>query len=34
MIFLGLGSNLGDRMAMLEQAIERLDSHDRIKVIK
>ncbi|TCS80137.1 2-amino-4-hydroxy-6-hydroxymethyldihydropteridine diphosphokinase [Tepidibacillus fermentans] len=32
-VFLGLGSNMGDREDYLQQAIDRLDSHPHIRVI-
>jgi 2-amino-4-hydroxy-6-hydroxymethyldihydropteridine diphosphokinase len=32
--FLGLGSNLGDRLANLERAAERLDAHPHISVTR
>lgn len=33
-IFIGLGSNLGNRQANCEQAIQRLKNHPQIKVLK
>ncbi len=34
MIFIGLGSNLGNRQANCEEAIQRLKNHPRIEVLK
>lgn len=33
-VFLGLGSNIGERVANLDEAIARLDAHKNISVIK
>lgn len=33
-IFIGLGSNLGDRLALLRAALERLDSEEDIRVLR
>ena len=32
--FLGLGSNLGDKRANLEKALEKLNNHNLIEVLK
>ena len=32
-VFLGLGSNLGDRLAFLQGAVDALAAHDRIEVV-
>lgn len=34
MIYIGLGSNLGDRQQMLEAAIKELEADDRIRVVR
>lgn len=32
-VYLGLGSNMGDREAQLKAAIDLLDAHDKINVV-
>ncbi|MFC3899433.1 2-amino-4-hydroxy-6-hydroxymethyldihydropteridine diphosphokinase [Aliicoccus persicus] len=33
-VFLGLGSNIGNRVGNLDEAIEKLDSHENISVVR
>ncbi|HJE19575.1 MAG TPA: 2-amino-4-hydroxy-6-hydroxymethyldihydropteridine diphosphokinase [Aliicoccus persicus] len=33
-VFLGLGSNIGNRVGNLDEAIEKLDAHEKISVVK
>ena len=32
-VFLGLGSNIGDRLEYLRRALERLEKHPRIRLV-
>lgn len=33
-VYIGLGSNLGDRLGFIQQAVQMLDFHDAIKVLE